>query len=521
MAFLAAGLAVYYPCLEGQFVSDDIFAVLNPYVTPLSAERVLELFSPYGTATTMHSEYRPIWFLLHALERHVFGDVLAAYHITNVVLHCIVSGLLVLLFARSGLPKWGAVLGGTLFLVHPANVEAVAWISQLTSDAALALALGALLLEPRWRPAAFLCFALALPTKPLAMFALPVAALFAWVDRGEDTRGWKRWAWLGAWLGALIAYGAIERIAAHDVQYGVSPMHPDAVVVARTIVANFLRYVVMSATGYGLAAFQQAQLALSWLDPWWLGGAVVLVLLAWRTAYTISRRMQEGVYWAWAIFAFAPVSQIVPFTHPTADRYLYFILPGFLGGALLAAHAASLRLPRLQRTRVLRLAAALAMLLAVAFAAQARQRAGLWVSFETLAQDSTRYYPNGLWAHLLRSRVAAQAGDGERSAAELHAAFELGHREYETVVSDPAYAGVLRNPTFQRVLIEMADWWINRVRELEEPNQMQLYKLASAYYLRGDFVETKAMLERALAVGGPLDARIRTELSRFEPRRSP
>ena len=131
--FVALGLVIYSPCFSGPFVSDDVFAVLNPYATPLSARTVADLFSPRGATTTMQSEYRPMWFLLHAVERESFGESPAAYvryHVANVVVHGVVSALLVLLFARYRLPIAWAILGGALFLVHPANVEAVAWISQ-------------------------------------------------------------------------------------------------------------------------------------------------------------------------------------------------------------------------------------------------------------------------------------------------------------------------------------------------------------------------------------------------------
>ena len=53
--------------------------------------------------------------------------------------------LLVLVFRASAISRIPALLGGAFFLLHPANVEAVAWISQLKSTAGLAFALGALL----------------------------------------------------------------------------------------------------------------------------------------------------------------------------------------------------------------------------------------------------------------------------------------------------------------------------------------------------------------------------------------
>jgi hypothetical protein len=125
------------------------------------------------------------------------------------------------------------------------------------------------------------------------------------------------------------------------------------------------------------------------------------------------------------------------------------------------------------------------------------------------------HYPDGLWAHLLRSREAAERGDGERSALELRAAFELGHRDYANVLGDPVWNRVLRHPSFQRLLSDMAEWWIGRVNAIEDPNQLQLYQLASAYWLRGNFVDAQRALERALAVGGPMTDRIQADLSRL------
>jgi hypothetical protein len=517
-AFVALALVIYQPCFRGGFVSDDVFAVQNPFLTPLSVQRVVDLFSPYGAIATMQAEYRPLWYLLHGLERQVFGDSVAAYpayHLTNIIVHSLVSWLLILLFTRSGLPTWWALLGGALFLVHPGNVEAVGWISQLTSDAAMAWALGALLLAGCRPAAALLCFTLALLTKPLAVFALPVAALFVWVERSDARQRVRLWAWLGLWTAVLAGFTAVESIAAQYKQFGVPPMHPDPVVVARTIVANFLRYLVMAATGYGLSAFHQARPALSWLDPWWLGGAGALIAMAWRALHALARRRQEGVYWSWVLVAFAPISQVVPLIYPVADRYLYFLLPGLIGGALLATHTVVQRCPPGRQRTAVRLGGSVALMLLLVFAVQARARAGLWVSFEQLAQDSARHYPDGLWAHLLRARRAAQDGDGERSAVELRAAFELGNRDYSTVMADPIFRRVLRHPSFQKLLVDMADWWISRVNVIDQPNQLQLYQLANAYWLRGDFAEAQHALERAQAVGGPLDQQVQADLSRL------
>ena len=57
--------------------------------------------------------------------------------------------LLIALLIATRVPRVATLLAGLLFAVHPANVEAVAWISQLETDAALAFALGAVLSQRR------------------------------------------------------------------------------------------------------------------------------------------------------------------------------------------------------------------------------------------------------------------------------------------------------------------------------------------------------------------------------------
>ena len=103
----------------------------------------------------------------------------------------------------------------------------------------------------------------------------------------------------------------------------------------RSIPAFAARYLVMASTSLGVAAFQEPPPALSWLDPWWLGGAVALAALAWRFAVVARARRPEAAFWLWAAVSYAPVCQIFPFVYPLGDRYLYFILPGLLGGVLL------------------------------------------------------------------------------------------------------------------------------------------------------------------------------------------
>ena len=57
------------------------------------------------------------------------------YHALNILFHALNSVLLIAWLRSSRLPATAALLGGQIFAVHPANVEAEAWMSQIKTNA--------------------------------------------------------------------------------------------------------------------------------------------------------------------------------------------------------------------------------------------------------------------------------------------------------------------------------------------------------------------------------------------------
>ena len=130
--YAALALALYWPALAGPFVSDDFaYLVTHPYTTPLSLENVLAILDPFGPAKLHAANYAPIHLLLTAFELHIFADAPQGYHLVNVAIHALCALLLTAWLRRAGFGFHAALAGGLFFLVHPANVEAVAWMSQL------------------------------------------------------------------------------------------------------------------------------------------------------------------------------------------------------------------------------------------------------------------------------------------------------------------------------------------------------------------------------------------------------
>lgn len=506
--FAALALAVYAPALVGPFLSDDLhYVATNPYVHDLSLENLVAIFDPGSPATVFVVNYAPVHLLLHALTWQLVGEQTPAYHVVNVLLHAIGAALLAAVFVRAGLSRLVGIGAALVFLVHPANVEAVAWISQAKTPAAFALSMAALLAHPRRPALGVLLFGFALLAKPTAAFALPVAMLLDWTRERRIA-----FVWLAAWAALLAGY-AVAEFATHQRTGAAEPVAEDALVRLRTSVAIGARYFWMAATSLGVSTFHEPAPVRSWLDPVWLAGAASMTAIAVRAAVALRRRSPEIAFWVWAGASFFPISQLFPFLYPMADRYLYFILPGLLGGVLFVARDASARFAARPPAWLPRAAAIGAAALVLVFAVHSFARAGIWASPARVIADSATHYPDGRNASILAAKRAALAGDSDAAFAALRRAWERGFNRFEQIQSDPGLASLRGDPRFDALVNEIAGWWVKKLSDREHPTQMELRTLAIAHLARRERAEAITALERAIAAEGPLDAQLREELA--------
>jgi tetratricopeptide (TPR) repeat protein len=297
--------------------------------------------------------------------------------------------------------------------------------------------------------------------------------------------------------------------------------YPDIWVQICSIFSFWARYLVMAATSYGVSAFQEPEPVHSILDPWWIGGLLATVLLAWRTIAALRARSAEAAYWILAAISFGPISQIMPFMHPMADRYLYFILPGLIGGSLLAAiefrargcAAIFNREIRIRwmssATRCVALGAALVI---VAFGIRSHARAELWHEELLLLQSAALRYPDGANASYYRALLAAQQRDAETAVRELRAAStkSLGHMVRFS--ADPRFEPISREPVFHELVAEIAGRWIEFAHSRGLESQTWLRSTGQAHLVRGEYREAIDCFERALRLGGPLRSKILNDL---------
>jgi len=126
---IAVSLA-YINVLYGQFIWDDIYLVRdNAFIK--NFHDVGKIFSgPLASgAGVMTNTYRPLQSLSYVFDYALSGVNTFQYHLTNIVLHILVSWLLFILMRALCRSFEVAFIAALIFSVHPVNTEAVSYIA--------------------------------------------------------------------------------------------------------------------------------------------------------------------------------------------------------------------------------------------------------------------------------------------------------------------------------------------------------------------------------------------------------
>ena len=117
--------------LRNGFVFDDHAVVVsNPVTQTVSLHQIFT--SPYwnGFGSDGNGNYfRPLTTLSFAVDRALYGETAAGFHVSNLILHAIVACLTMWMAARLLRSRSAGLAAALIVGVHPATTEAVAHIS--------------------------------------------------------------------------------------------------------------------------------------------------------------------------------------------------------------------------------------------------------------------------------------------------------------------------------------------------------------------------------------------------------
>lgn len=139
--FFIVGVIVYFPIFFNGFVWDDFLFIINNFSSqPLLTQNFLG-----PSIFNSGSFYRPIPFLYFGALYSLLGQHAFFYHLIQLFLHISTTLLLVVFFLLFFSEEISVFLA-LVFLVHPINVESVAFISSTTSVLYFLFGIGALLI---------------------------------------------------------------------------------------------------------------------------------------------------------------------------------------------------------------------------------------------------------------------------------------------------------------------------------------------------------------------------------------
>jgi tetratricopeptide (TPR) repeat protein len=412
----------YLPALRGGFVwDDDEYVTNNPLLTaPDGLRRIwFTMDSP--------SQYFPLTYTVFRIERSLWGLNPTGYHCVNILLHAINALLVGLVLQRLSVP--GAWLAAALFALHPVQVEAVAWITELKSVLSLFFILLALFCwiefigeraRRFWYWLALVFYALALFSKTTAC-TLPVALLLIlWLK--TKPIDWRRLAQVVPFLAMGLGMGLLtvwwERFH-QDTQRQLSSMS----LLERTLVASHALWFYAGKLFWPVnLTFSYPRWAIEPANPSAYGWLVMAIGLC--VAICFTRRFVGRSVEVATLFYVATLSPLLGFIMLStfvytfvADHYQYVASIG-----LIALAAAGITIA-FKTKPFLKLACCGTLLLTLGTLTW--RQAGMYMDMETLWRDTLARNPDCSMAHNNLGLLLKNQGRIEEATEHFHKAIQI------------------------------------------------------------------------------------------------
>jgi protein O-mannosyl-transferase len=375
-------------------IDDPQYVVSNAWIQGVTWEHIRQILSnPY------YLNYSPLHLFSYMLDHAIAGLNPYGFHLSSNLWAGIVAGFVYLVALALIQHRLTAIAAAVLFVVHPVHVEAVAWISSRKDLVAAAFVLPSFLVYLKYRQrgaiawylASLLLFLLALLGK-LSVVAFPAVLLS--LDLLIEKRP------LSQSIADKIPFVLLAALVAVPVQHAQpgTGAQPDLSMRATSFVqatwlltglGNYVLYRIPPANGTALAQ---------------LAGAIFLVALFVFPLLLRKRYPLATVLIYWILFTYLP-TQVLPFSYPVTDRYLFFPSVGAVILIALLVFKATNHLPKWNVAAATALVAVVGLVWlkkTVDYLAEWQDPRSVWLAATRKTNDFHVYYELG-WEYLDKS----------------------------------------------------------------------------------------------------------------------
>ena len=408
LSLLAATVILYSSDLHLDFfrVDDKQYVVNNPWIKGMTAENISHILT-----TPYFVNYSPVHLYSYMFDYAINGLNPYTFHLSSNIWAGVVAGFVFLTGLALTRRYFIAAAAGVLFVVHPAHVEAIAWISSRKDLVATAFALPSLITylkyrnqsgpSRKWYIFSLILFLLAIAGK-LSVATLPV--IFLAFDLFVEKRALLRS------LVDKIPYVVIAAIMAMIVA-GAQPAtgsRPDPYILLSALIQNFWLI-----TGFGkYVIYRVAPTPQDTVIE--IGSAIGLALI-FLAPLLLRRRFPLTVALIyWILLAFIP-TQVLSFAYPVTDRYLFFpsvAMVILIANATITASDKFFKKPFVPAASVLVIIAAIWCVNTIRYLQEWNDPRSVWYGASKKSSDPLVYYNLG-WDYMDN---AARFGTGARKS---------------------------------------------------------------------------------------------------------
>lgn len=426
LAFIGLGGCVYLNSLRGPFIVDDVYTVVwnFPLRNLFNIGQIVKqnLFAAAGRES---SYFRPLTQLSFGLDFYLWGLNPIGYKLTSLVLH-LSNAILLFYLVKRVLPLTQSALVSLFFIVHPVNMQAIAYISSRSDPLFFFFTVLTVHIWIKYkrslRPFCLLTFLLGLFSKETAVVMLPLIFLTdltrcgSWNEVKSRLRSNCPW-YIG--LGAvLFAYLALRLwVLGYPLLMGAD--QGGLTVSQRLLLSGTLlgKHLILLLLPLDLAFVHVVSLSLDPFAPAFLGPLLLVIGLSYLALklWKMERAIALGL--AWFLIAIFPVLNLTPLNLPLMESWLYLPQVGFF---ILVVALFSLIL-KSRRVRIL-----IACIVLLLLTMRAIVRSADWGNPVRLFEKNIQLYPASPIAWSGLAQAYSGAGRDKESLEAFKKTLSLG-----------------------------------------------------------------------------------------------